>query len=218
MKTSTKIVLWLISFLAIWLLPSLEYSYDMAMPALPLIAAGLGLIDPISKILAGRKQRKMARGLKQDTYIPPGLQEAESLARVQAFSPRGYNQGVTEANLRKSGASASYNVGLGARGAGARLSAQGGIADKVMNKTLQLGEINRNQGQGRIDRLMRMLGLRAGQESFNRQQFQATKSSLLGAGMQNQYQGIAGLANPVADMLGVVDRGRTPRTPTPTYG
>ena len=133
-----------------------------------------------------KKQQKELDNLKESDYIAPGLLQAEALANKNANATRYAGQDIDEANIRQNSANAMSNVSRattsGTNVVNAALGIQGNEnrAMQGVSKTLQNFK-DRNQANW-----TRLLLQKANAQLGNRRQYEASKSALQGAIMQNK--------------------------------
>lgn len=182
--------------------------------ALPVIAAGASLIDPLSRLFTGLKQKKMARKIKPSKFIPPSLQDATSQARTAAYSSRSLDQGVAEAELRKQQANQNYVIGQQGTTA-QRLAATASLGNNFTDRMMQLMAQGRNERYGRIQNYENQLLNKANVEMENQRVYEGAKSALRGASMQNIHGFWSGLGDSVGDVLGTMAQYRYSGAPSP---
>ena len=133
-----------------------------------------------------KQQQKELNSLKESDYIAPGLLQAEALANKNANATRYAGQDIDEANIRQNSANAMSNVSRGTTSGTNVVNAALGIqgnenrAFQGVSKTLQNFK-DRNQANW-----TRLLLQKANAQMGNRRQYEASKSALQGAIMQNK--------------------------------
>jgi hypothetical protein len=133
-----------------------------------------------------KKQKKELDNLKESDFIPPSLLQAESLASKNTNASRYAGQDIDEANIRQSSANAVSNVSRATTSSTNLVNAAMGIqgnenrAMQGVSKTMQNFK-DRNQANW-----TRLLLLKANAQAGNRRQYEASKSALQGAIMQNK--------------------------------
>ncbi len=173
----------------------------MAFPWQKVVQAVGDTVGPVTKIIMGNKQKKMARNLKRSDgfdYIAPELKENQDLSEQGAYSNRSFNQGVDEANLRKATAGSRYSAGL-TGSAAKKLSAGASSENKYINRLQLLRQKGRNERLGRVDKLMNANVMVGNVRAANEQRFQDTKAALKGASMQNIYGGISSWGDAISN-------------------
>lgn len=168
------------------------------------VAAEAALIDPVSKLIAGLRQKKQAKNLKPSTFMPEALSRATAETRQAAYSSRSLDQGVEEGLLRKEAANQLYQ------------GSQTGTASQKLAYASKVGgnftdRLKSTLGQGRRDRYGRIkdyennLLRTANVQADNQAIYEGAKSELTGASMQNIYGGFfGGLGNATGDVLGTI--------------
>lgn len=133
-----------------------------------------------------KQQKKELANLKESNYIAPGLLQAEALASKNTNATRYAGQDIDEANIRQGSANAVSNVSRATTSSTNLVNAAMGIqgnenrAMTGVSRTLQNFK-DRNQANW-----TRLLLQKAGAQAGNRRQFEASKSALQGAIMQNK--------------------------------
>ncbi len=184
--------------------PMLPISQGIAPLVLPAIAAGMGLIDPLSKLLAGIKQKKMAKNLKKSNYIPEGLTTALSEGRQGAYSARGLDQGVEEAMLRKQQAGELYAGKQAAGSSAQKLAFASNVGGNFTDRMRQLQAQGRAGQHGRRQNYQNLLMGKANVELQNQRAYEGEKAALTGASMQNIHGFWLGLEGAAGDVLGTI--------------
>lgn len=157
----------------------------MPIPA-ALIAGGAALVSAVGKGIKAGQQRKRARTLKEDTYIPPELQMNKDLAQMQAFSRQAPGQAKAEENIRRAQANTLSAVqrtsgGDAARMAAASVASQGAATDALD----QVNARGQQFSEGAFGRLYGANQALGAQRRRNRDQFNQTKAELIAASDQN---------------------------------
>jgi hypothetical protein len=168
----------------------------MPIPIPLLIAGGSALASAVGKGIKAGQQRRRARRLKEDTYIPPELQMNRTLAQMQAFSRRAPGQTKAEENIRRAQANTLSAVqrtsgGDASRMAAASVACQGQATDA-------LDQVNARGQQFSEGAFGRMYGANqaiGAQKRRNRDQFNQTKAELIAASDQNYMNALSDLSN-----------------------
>lgn len=159
----------------------------------PLTIGALAL-DAGFKAYQGFKQQKMARDLRPSNYVPPAVTEAVANARLGANSTVAPGYGRQVDKLRTSTANTVERL---SRATTNPNQIQQGVldADAREKEILKDMEVNNEawRAQNR-DRLNAALGIQGQYQKQAYDQYNATKSALKGAGMQNLYHSVSGLA------------------------
>jgi hypothetical protein len=160
------------------------------------------LVSAFGEAIAARRMRKTQekelKNLKESTFIAPGLLQAEALAQKNANATRYAGQDQDEANIRQGAATAFDNVSRSTTSSANLVNAAMGIQanqNKAMQNVAQTGQQIRQQNMGGWTNLLLQ---KAGQQSANRKQFEATSSALRGAIMQNRARQTNALWNGAA--------------------
>lgn len=154
-----------------------------------LIAGGVALASAVGKGIKAGQQRRRARRLKEDTYIPPELMLNRDLAQMQAFSRRAPGQAKAEENIRRAQANTLSAIqrtsgGDAARIAEASVASQGATTDALDRSNVRGQEF----AEGAFGRLYGANQAIGAQKRHNRDQFNQTKAELIAASDQN-YMG-----------------------------
>jgi hypothetical protein len=178
---------------------------------LPLAALAIGAgVQGVAKIAQGISQKNKAKNLKESTFIPPAVLEAERLAKQQENATRYAGQDVDETNIRQGTATGISNVNKAATSSADALNMGSAIVGREQNQMRQLGKtLQMFKEQGRQSR-RQALTQKAFAQARNKQQFEAAKSGLKGAATQNIYGGVSDLAGGLVSALG--GSGKKPNT------
>lgn len=157
-------------------------------------------VTAAAKVGHGLHQKNKAKKLKKSNFMPAGLKEAKAEADLAANATKAPGQEQAEETVRQNTAQMISNASKVGGGANAQLniaSAAAGNQNKAMRDIASRALWWKDQQ--RASRNM-IRGQMAGQERENLQQFQATKSALLGAANANIWGGIsdAGAAGAMA--------------------
>jgi hypothetical protein len=158
----------------------------MAVPPMLIAGAAQGL----GQLITGISQRRQARKLKPSTYIPPSLQEAVGSARSRAQATRYAGQGEDERSVRQATQTAMGNVQKSTSSSATALNAAASLAGREqagMRNISQRAMQNRERQQQIFESALKQ---RANVEAQNRRQYEAAKSALRGASMQNTSKGL----------------------------
>lgn len=155
----------------------------------------LSAAPSIYQLFTAGKQKNMANNLKESTFIPQSLREAENMARTGANATRLPGQDAMESQIERGTANAVGNVRRASR-SGTQLlenigeiNAQEGAARMDLNKMLadfQTGERRNLQG---------ILGQKAQVELRNKDAYDAAKRNLLETSTKNTYGAVSGIAS-----------------------
>jgi hypothetical protein len=166
------------------------------LPIPAIIAGGVSLASAIGKGIKARQQRKRARDLKEDTYIPPELQMNRNLAQMQAYSRRAPGQAKAEESIRRAQANTLSAVqrtsgGDAARMAAASVASQGRATDALD----QVNVRGQQFSEGAFGRMYGANQALAAQRRRNRDQFNQTKAELIAASDQNYFNAFSDVLN-----------------------
>ena len=150
------------------------------------IAGGVALASAIGKGVKAREQRRRARRLQEDKYVPEELTMNRDLAQMQAFSKRAPGQAKAEENIRRSQANTLSAIqrtsgGDAARIAEASVASQGAATD-ALDRVNTRGQEFAEGAFGRMYGANQAIGA---QKRRNRDQFNQTKAELIAASDQN---------------------------------
>jgi len=165
------------------------------------LAAGAALQGG-AKIAQGISQKKRAKRLKESTYIPPALLEAEAQARKQANATRYAGQEVDEANIAQASATAVSNVNKAATNSADALNMGAAIVGSEQKQKQQLGKTLQMFKQRGQDNVRQTLYQKAQVQARNRASYEAAKSALTGASIQNIYGGVSDFGGAAASYFG----------------
>lgn len=151
-----------------------------------LIAGGAALGSAIAKGIKAGQQRRRARRLKEDTFVPQELYLNRDLAQMQAFSRRSPGQAKAEENVRRAQANTLSTIqrtsgGDAARIAEASVASQGAATD-ALDRIEMRGQEFAEGAFGRLYRANQAIGA---QKRHNRDEFNRTKAELIAASDQN---------------------------------
>lgn len=168
---------------------------------IPLAALAIGAgVQGVAKIAQGISQKRKAKKLKESTFIPPALLEAERLARNQENTTRYAGQDVDENNIRQATATGISNVNKAATSSADALNMGSAIVGREQNQMRQLGKtLQMYKEQGRQSR-RQALREKAYAQARNKQTFEEAKSALTGASIQNIYGGISDIGGGIASL------------------
>lgn len=170
---------------------------------MPVTALAIGgALQGTAKIAQGVQQKKMAKRLKESTYIPPALLEAEAKARKEANATRYAGQEVDEANLSQASATAVSNVNKAATNSGDALNMGAAIVGSEQRQKMQLGKTLQQFKQRGKEMQRQTLYQKAQAQARNRAAYEAAKSALTGASIQNTYSGVSDVGGAAASYFG----------------
>lgn len=140
------------------------------------------------------QQKKEAKKLKPSNYVPPGVQEAESNARLKANSSVAPGYGRTVDKLRTS--TANTVARLQKASTNSNVIQQGVMdADSKEKEILKDLEVKNEAFKAdNMGKLNQVLGLKGVYQEKSRDDYNAAKSALLGASKKNNYNAVSGLA------------------------
>lgn len=148
------------------------------------------IISGIGEALSARKMRKAQEkelnNLKESSFISPALLQAEAAASKDLNTTRYAGQDQDEAAIRQNAANAFSNVSRATTSSTNLVNAAMGIQgnqNRAMDRVAQRFQQVKDGLRGRWTNLLLQ---KAGQQLSNRRQYEATKSSLKGAIMQNR--------------------------------
>lgn len=165
----------------------------MPFPIIPLlVAAGSAAFQ----YAQGEKQKKMARNIKPSNYVPPAVQEAETMAKMsQSSLPVGYTRGLERINQNTATTIESAKRVGGSSGQIQQAVADADARSKEVSKDLAVAAGAENQANRRD--LYNILSTKGQFEKASNDAYNAAVSALTGASMQNKYNAISGLAENV---------------------
>lgn len=155
----------------------------------PLIAAA---IPAVFQGIKGIRQRRLAKKLKESTFVPPELRENQNLAKQQAYSRRAPGAALAEENIRRNLAttlgSQSRMFGGDAGKMVALSSGASARADNAVRGVQAQGQAFSENAFGRLGAANNAV---AGQKRQNRDEFNRTKAQLLAASDQNLFNALS---------------------------
>lgn len=163
---------------------------------------GKAYIAPLIPLLVGAGQagyqffqaaRQRREADKAKNYIPPGMLEAENLARVEAGATRYPGQDRDEANIRQNTADTFQNISRATTSSGDLLNAASklnGAQARGIEGVAKNAEIFKHNA---LDRYRSTLAQKAGYQM----QARMYSEQLKGAAARNEYNGVASLGGGV---------------------
>ena len=166
-------------------------SFGIAPLAILGVQAGLAAGKSIYNFVKARKQRKLARNLKESTFIPRHLNINKELYDQQAHSKRAPGQSMTESNIRRT-TSSSFNKALRYAGGDVNkaMAILAGLDVNTKDAMNQAGARGEAFSEGAIDKLAGVNTKIAGEERINKDQYLNTKARLNYAADANDYAGV----------------------------
>lgn len=161
----------------------------MAVPVMAIAA----LAQAGYQMYQGHKQKEMAKKLKPSNYVPPGLKEAEALAKGAANATTAPGFGILSDRLKTQGANTVDRI---QRSTSNPNLIQQAVADTDAREKEIMKDLAINNEAFRAQNRNQVIGLaqrRGAYEKDSWDAFNATKSALMGAGMRNQYNAVTGL-------------------------
>lgn len=142
----------------------------------------------------GQKQKKMANNLKAHTYIPPAIQEAEANARMQAGSSvaPGYDRFMDKLKTQSANTIAAASRSTNNPNVVQQSVMDADARNKELIKDIEVN--NQSWRAQNMDKLNRTLGIKGSFEKDSFDDYNATKSALLGSSMQNKFNAVSGMA------------------------
>lgn len=158
-------------------------------------ALALALLPAAYQGIQGVRQHRLAKRLKESTFIPPELMMNRNLAEQQAYARRAPGQAFAEEQIRRgtanqiAGAQRSFG---GDANKVAAVTAAATAAGNDANSRLQAqGMQFSEQAMGRLGQANNAI---AGQKRQNRDEFNRAKSDLIAAGDQNIFNAVSNAA------------------------
>lgn len=164
---------------------------------------GKAYVAPVVPLLmaAGQAGYQMYQGYKQNqeadkqqNYLPPGMVEAENLARTQANATRYAGQDQDETNIRRTTADTFQNIKTATTSSGELVNAASklhGAQGRAMDGVAKTGQIFK---QNSLDRYRQTQAQKAGLQMQSRMYAE----NLRGAASKNQYNAVNSLAGGIA--------------------
>ena len=170
------------------------------------VTAGTALIGGVGKKIAADnfadKQRNALKNLKESQFISPALLDAIGGAQKRKDATMYAGQDIDQANIQRSANNAYSNLARGTtsstnlvNGAMA-IQGQQNIANQGLQRNLAQFKDQANRD------FTSLLLQKANAQAGNRRQYEASKSALQGAIMQNEAQGDNALWNGVSQVGG----------------
>jgi hypothetical protein len=154
-----------------------------------------------------KDQQKALNNLKESNFIAPSLLQAEQLAQKNVNATRYAGQDQDEANIRQGAATAYDNVARATTSGSNLVNAALGIQtnqNKAMQNVAQTGQRIRQGNQAGWTNLLLQ---KAGAQTYNRRQYEGSKSALQGAIMQNRARQKNAFWNAGAALLDTAEEG-----------
>lgn len=163
---------------------------------IPLVAGlALSAIPSLFQFGKAAKQKKLAKELKEDSFIPPALQAKLDAAKIRANATLFPGQPQAEEQIREASAGSINQVRRTASSTSDVLNTVAAIDAQEKNSRVELARTNA-EFQNQADRELGTTQSEVAEvEQGNRDQFNAAKSALLGASDQNIFNGLGGLAS-----------------------
>jgi len=184
-------------------------------------STALAFVPSAFQFFQGIRQKQLAKNLKQDTYIPGALREAEARTRTRAGVTKLPGQDRAEEKIKSTTANTIAVTRRNAKD-----------STTVLEKTQQadavskaaVGDMNARVEGYKLkneEKLNQVLSQKASYQKANKDQFDAAKSALEGASSQNFYNaatnaataGIITGANKGSAAKGAIGTGVPPTTP-----
>ncbi len=169
---------------------------------LPILAAAL--LPAAAQLVQGVRQRRLAKRLKESTFVPPELMMNRDLAQQQAYSRRAPGQAFAEEQARRNTANqisaAQRSFGGDANKVAAITSAATAEGNDANARIAANGAAFSERAMARVADANSAIGA---QKRYNRDQYNQTKAQLLAGSDQNLFNaisnigtaGVAGLLN-----------------------
>jgi hypothetical protein len=148
----------------------------------------------------GARQKKMAAKLKPSNYVPPSVNEAVSNARIEsnATSP------IVTRGLERLKTSTANSIENAKRVGGSAGAVQQAVVDADSREKEMTKDLSVKDAQYRAERkqeLNQMLGIKGRYEKESMDAYNASKSALTGASMQNKYNAVTNLGEGIINSL-----------------
>lgn len=171
---------------------------------LPILAAAL--LPAIYQGVQGVRQHRLAKRLKESTFVPQELLMNRNLAEQQAYSRRAPGQAFAEEQVRRGTANqiaaAQRSFGGDANKVAAVTSAATAAGNDANSRIAAQGAQFSEQAMGRLAGANTAI---AGQKRQNRDEYNRAKSDLMAAGDQNLFNAVSNVAT--AGVTGLMNRG-----------
>lgn len=162
---------------------------------MPLLATALSLAPTVIQGVQAAKQKKLAKNLKKSDYIPPGVLEAEAIARQQANATELPGQGRIEDNLEKQTAN-TLSAARRTSNDSASVMEQVQAADAKSKEVVGDLGVNLAEFKRKNQKDLQSTLERKGQyEKQNQDAYDAAKSALKGASSQNAFNAVSNAAS-----------------------
>lgn len=167
---------------------------DRILTILPLIAAAAA-VPAVFQGIKGLRQRRLAKKLKESTFVPSEMRENQDLARQQAYSRRAPGAARAEENIRKNLATTLGSQSRMFGGdAGKMVALSSGASARADNAAQGVQAQGQAFSENAFGRLAGANNAVAGQKRQNRDEYNRTKAQLLAASDQNIFNSISNLS------------------------
>lgn len=162
---------------------------------MPLPALALALLPAAYQGIQGIRQHRLAKRLKESTFIPPELMMNRNLAEQQAYSRRAPGQAFAEEQVRRNTANqiagAQRSFGGDANKVAAVTAAATAAGNDANSRLAAQGAQFSEAAMGRLANANVAI---AGQKRQNRDEFNRAKAELMAAGDQNLFNAVSNVA------------------------
>jgi len=158
------------------------------------VGAFLSALPSAFQFGKAKEQKKLAKDLKEDSFIPPALQAKLDAAKIRANATLFPGQPQAEEQIREASAGSINQVRRTSSSTSDVLNTVAAIDAQEKNSRVELARTNA-EFQNQADRELGFTQSEvAGVEQGNRDQFNASKSALIGASDQNVFNALSGVA------------------------
>jgi hypothetical protein len=169
--------------------------------AVPIVAALAQLGIAGWQYAQGEKQRKDAKKVKPNNYVPPGVTEAVQRARMESNASIGP---ASKRGLERLGMQSSARINDLKRVGGNPALIQQGVMDTDAREKEAIKDLSVSDAAFKMDQdrnLQGLLTMKGQYEKEAKDASDATKSALTGAAMQNKFNALSSLGEGIINAL-----------------
>lgn len=160
-----------------------------------MLPLALALLPAAYQGIQGIRQHRLAKRLKESTFVPQELLMNRDLAQQQAYSRRAPGQAFAEEQVRRN---AANQIGAATRSFGGDANKVAAVTSAAtagaQDATTRLAAQGQQFSENAFGRLQNANAGIAGQKRQNRDEFNRAKADLIAAGDQNIFNSISNVA------------------------
>lgn len=158
------------------------------------ITLGLAAIPSIVKLFAGGSQRRKAGKLVKDDFTSPSLERMDNKLKSQLLRGTDKTKQAQERKIRQSASDTISNIKKTVKSPADVVTSAAQIGGAVSKMQAGVEESFGQRQEGRERRRENVQFAKARQEEQAEREFNRAKGALIGAGQQNIFGGLTGLA------------------------